>query len=70
MAEKIGGEKKNKKKQNKKNLTNSSCVCLGLIMGPVDDIQHRTGALISEMSHSFHVTACVFTAIGLMIGWA
>lgn len=35
----------------KRNLTNSSCVCLGLIMGAVDDIQRRTGALISGMSH-------------------
>lgn len=60
MAEKIGGEKKK--------LTNSLCVCLGLIMGPVEDTQHITGALISEMSHSFYVSACVFTAIGLMIG--
>lgn len=44
--------------EEKKNLTNSSCVCLGLIMVPVDDIQHSTGALISGMSHSFFFFLC------------
>lgn len=64
MAEEIGGEGK------KKPRTNSWCVCLGLIMGSVDDIQHKAGALISGMSHSFflYVAACVFTATGPMIG--
>ena len=45
-------------------------VCLGLIMGRIDNIQHRTGTLISEMSHSFYVTVSEFIATGLMIGRA
>lgn len=46
----------------KKPRTNSWCVCLGLIMGSVDDIQHKAGALISGMSHSFFslcYSACI-----------
>ena len=38
-----------------------ACVCLSLIIGPVEDIQHITGALISEMS--FYVAVSLFTAI-------
>lgn len=48
MAEEIGREGEKKPPR-----TNSWCVCLGLIMGSVDDIQHKAGALISGMSHSF-----------------
>lgn len=61
MAEKIGGGKKKQKKIHK------LIVC---VFRPDNGPRrrHRTGALISGMSHSFHVTACVFTAIGLMIG--
>lgn len=63
MAEKIGTEKKKEKPQ-----THCVRVCLGLIMGPVDDIRHRTAASISDTSHSFYVTARVFAVIGLAIG--
>ena len=47
-----------------KNLTNSWCVCSGLIKGSVDDIQHRTGALISGLSHSFIYLFISLTLLG------
>lgn len=53
----------------RKNPPQTHCVCLGLIMGPVNGTRHRTAASISDASHSSVVTACVHAAIGLMIGW-